>query len=276
MSSVYWWLHPLPQGLPATMQLRHHGSEWYADGSGDLCVGESLDVEEQDHLPVPLGQRCQRLVQALVRDRGEHGGLGGSLDVAQGAVDVPTPVVGNGLRFAPALAVAVNDCTAEDPVQPCGKVGAGLEPAEAAVGAQDVSCTRSSPSAGSPVSRRAARYRRGRSGTASTSKRDRRSAGWQEDCTARASLRSGGAVIGVSTHPPGPLTGTSPYLLAGIGTHSYQRVNSASRPSHLPRGALGAPLSPMIWWIARADRRDLDRNAATGASVMRSLRSSSA
>ena len=57
MSSVYWWLHPLPQGLPATMEPRHHGSEWYADNSGDLCVGEPLDVEEQDHLPVPLGQR---------------------------------------------------------------------------------------------------------------------------------------------------------------------------------------------------------------------------
>src|SRR6266545_5883325 len=102
-------VQPLLEALSAAVQPRHHGAARNTDHSGDLAAAETLDVVQNDDPPVVLGQRRQRPLQALVSDRRQHGRLGGRLDVVPGNLGVVPPTVGNGLRFALALAVAVDE-----------------------------------------------------------------------------------------------------------------------------------------------------------------------
>ena len=125
------------------MQPTHDRADGHIHDLGDLLVGETFDVGEQHGHPELLGQGLERLLHHLVGDALEHLGLGGApgldrLEPAEAAEQEEVLAVVEVDLVGPALLrpVRVDEGVGEDLVEPGLEVGALLEPAEAAVGAQ--------------------------------------------------------------------------------------------------------------------------------------------
>ena len=125
------------------MEPTHDRADGHIHDLGDLLVGETLDVGEQHGHAELLRQRLERLLHHLVGDAVEHLGLGRAvrrhrLEPAEPAVEEEVLAVVEVDLVGPALLrpVRVDEGVREDLVEPGLEVGALLEPAEAAVGAQ--------------------------------------------------------------------------------------------------------------------------------------------